>query len=451
MLSPTMPTVGVGDVVNFGVRRNIPGNRGIISINGQLVQANLPLNIKAGSKILAQVAEIGPQVLLKILQAQGPTTSSRIDLATQLANEIANSLSTASLNHLKLQSSLLLPMNLDSSAWRPELLKSLMGNISNNAELYDSNALLANLFKLTNGTFSSWLKSLLDQTQTTSLNSPFGTLQPLPGSLLTALEAELRAMLGQASDFSSISKHLKHILDVISKDFSQKETLNSKDAQVLQNVLRDLKTATQNEEHARLHIQAAFSQLEEFLHNNAKLTTTSASMSEAQFKQAILGLEQLANTQETLNRLNPLMQALGEPALIMFPFLFQNFISHGEVIIDPDRQNKGSKQKSSDGSTHHDEGLSNGEAYRHIHINLTLPTLGQTIVDIAHRKHEILVRFTLDDEEKAEFLAEQLDFLSAILRSSGFEKTEFIASSNPNPENSTAWFSRTLDRFLAMA
>ena len=65
-----------------------------------------------------------------------------------------------------------------------------------------------------------------------------------------------------------------------------------------------------------------------------------------------------------------------------------------------------------------------------IHAVVTYPNMTLVDVDIAHRSKEILVRFSVEDQEVGNFILEQLENLASLLREQGFEKAELVANVN---------------------
>ena len=141
--------------------------------------------------------------------------------------------------------------------------------------------------------------------------------------------------------------------------------------------------------------------------------------------------EQMAASQETLAKMNPVMQALGEPALILFPFLMQGLVSHSEVTIETKKRVEDEEDGGGKGG--------NREPFQRIQVAVPLPNLGTIDVDIAHRTEEIWVRFTVSDPEIGKFLLEKLEALSPVLRDYGFKKAELVAHVGQKQENLPAW------------
>ena len=77
--------------------------------------------------------------------------------------------------------------------------------------------------------------------------------------------------------------------------------------------------------------------------------------------------DQIAQTQETMTQLNPLMQTLGEPALVLFPFLFQGLVSHSEISIEP---RGGKDQVDPDQENEEQEGGDGAEPYQRIQVSV---------------------------------------------------------------------------------
>ena len=130
-----------------------------------------------------------------------------------------------------------------------------------------------------------------------------------------------------------------------------------------------------------------------------------------------------------LTQLEPIMTLMKAPELILFPFLFQGFLSFTEVAIDPDAQRKDNKNDGKDGNKHVE-----GDAYRYS-TSIQLPNLGLVSVSSLQENKDIDIRINLEDHDKREFLNSRISDLRAELASSGFNAREIIADAIDISEN----------------
>ncbi|MBX7144945.1 MAG: hypothetical protein K1X79_10875 [Oligoflexia bacterium] len=151
----------------------------------------------------------------------------------------------------------------------------------------------------------------------------------------------------------------------------------------------------------------------------------------AQASETLRGLEQLARSQEALNKLNPIMHALGEPMLILFPALAGGLLSKWQLRIDPSQVEAEGRKKGSAGS--------NGN-FERIDISLSLPALGAVEINFAHRKGEALIQFTLTKEDGSLFLTERGATLEKRFQELGYEKVSIAARAGTPQNVLPPWF-----------
>lgn len=133
---------------------------------------------------------------------------------------------------------------------------------------------------------------------------------------------------------------------------------------------------------------------------------------------SLRSLDSMLSAQETLQRLTPVMQALGEPALLLFPCIVQGFLTHAEIRFSRPPAGEGDvrKEASTPGA--------NRDQFERINLVLPLPTIGEISVDIAHRKGEILMNLGFESSVVGEFVREQLPLLGRALQRRGFQKID---------------------------
>ncbi|OVE80249.1 hypothetical protein BVY02_00870, partial [bacterium J17] len=263
------------------------------------------------------------------------------------------------------------------------------------------------------------------------------TNSPIPEAF-SNLRADLSLLLTETfHNNSAATKSLDQLINNLTEDVKSKAGKSSEKS-TLQKTLSDLIQIRDQPEGAEEKLKALISNLPEPAHNNANKSPIDGK-SKSELLQLASRLEQMANTQEMLSRMNPVMQALGEPALLLFPFIFQGLLSHSEVslesYIDPKNPNVDEDEEGAGGSK--------SGKYHRIQLSVPLPNLGEVEIDIAHRKEEIFVRMILGNPEAGEFLISKMDQLGAILQELGYSTRELMTkisetkSPNPNARNSS--------------
>lgn len=163
----------------------------------------------------------------------------------------------------------------------------------------------------------------------------------------------------------------------------------------------------------RKAIEQAFEQMES--NRSSSGTAQDAGRRGQELQRSIGLLENFVQGQEALNRANPLMQSAGEPIFILLPALFEGLLSSLELSIRP--RETGDKKKSGQGS----------EGYERFNFSLTFPNIGKIRVDAAYRSNEVLMSFTLENEEIVDFLDAYLPKLERKLLERGYESAQLIA------------------------
>ena len=141
---------------------------------------------------------------------------------------------------------------------------------------------------------------------------------------------------------------------------------------------------------------------------------------------ALRTLESLFRTQETLNQLNPVMQALGEPAFILFPFVLQGFLSKIDLALypplfsKPNGKEETEEELNQEGEQEEQENAKKRDKRERIHFKTTLPSLGNVEVDFYRSFGQCLLQFNFEDSEVSEFVRSQSESLEAVLNNIGF-------------------------------
>jgi hypothetical protein len=264
-------------------------------------------------------------------------------------------------------------------------------------------------------------------------------------NLADILRAELGRLASQSTDFTPSA--VKDLIQIV-EDAQSKSTAKAKgeagDSAVLRQLLEDISQDSAIPARLRSLLPAIIGRLETAITEAARRSGGSAPN---ELRQLATRLEQMAGNQEMLNQLNPLMHALGEPALILFPSLFQGLLAQSELLVQPrdgGKQGKqGKKKGKKKGSKEDSEGDDgpDSSSYQRVQMTVPMPTMGLVGVDVAHRETEILVRLTVPDEDVARFLLDQLEYLAVVLKDIGFEKAELVANVGLLKEDTPAWCS----------
>lgn len=142
-------------------------------------------------------------------------------------------------------------------------------------------------------------------------------------------------------------------------------------------------------------------------------------------------MESMLQGQELIKKLNPIMNALGEPAFILFPTLIQGLLSRTEIsFFSSDMPFEEAKKKKT--------GAGAG-SYSCALIVLELPNMGKLGVHVAHRGEELLVNFTSEDTSVKEFIEPRLPKLSLALQALGFTSPKLSARSGEPASAAPDW------------
>lgn len=432
-LTEALPVLKVGEVLRFTVRQNQGNGQGLIFLNGQLIQAALPPALAAGSRILAKLAEVDSQVVFRILDQQHPLAPLPGGPAAALAQQLESIIRQAGPAGLQPPRAFPFGENLRNLIQLSPELTALFSSLST-AQLTDAETLISRLALAGQGELAPALREAAK-----AVRRMLDTIaDPATQRFLSALNAELEKLLTNQNSEQSVKNQLGHLIAVLTRELKEGKA-DERPRGLLESVLKDLRNARSSPEELKQFLENATHRIEMSGVALRGDPSDGDGMLAARLQQTATSLEQMAATQETLRQLNPLMQSLGEPALILFPFLFQGLISHTEVTIDPKggRKQGGKHGKDDDGGEDRSEG--SRESYQRIQVSVPLPSLGQIDVDIAHRDKEILVRLTTPDSAKAEFLLEQLEHLAALLREQGFERAELVANVGTHRDISPSW------------
>ena len=468
-----MPIMQVGDIVPLVVRQNYGNGQGLINVQGQVIHAALPNNLKVGDKLYAQLTDTQDKVTLKILEgykppgatallSSGQNTDSSTAILLGIVQQLEEAVTESGIMGIQVSTALTAKTEL------PPELQTLINSNKNLALLFSAIQSMEALFNpenahsqlqaaasgsLAKGLYqaSSSLKELLEQLSVNNTKS-----------FLNSMNSSLSAMIKDLAAGNSISESLHSVLEelqsrikdpLISADENRLLSQYYKELYQLRNkqelglsVLPNLQSSISNtqqtltkelsERNSRMQRNSALLGTEwsnvsneQIARNNLSNTTEINQLDPKlilHLRDVVTKLDQMAATAETLNRLNPIMQAIGEPALVLFPFLFEGFISQGEVALNtPPKPAKYERQKDEE-AANDSENKSSGKKsqFQHFHVNVPLPNLGLIDVAIAQSPEHIMVKFTTERADVKEFISQRLQDLQEILNAQGFQITE---------------------------
>ncbi len=454
--------LSIGDLLRFHVRANPPGELGTLYFQGQLIKTMLPSNVSTGDRILARLENSGEQVVFKILElikADGTTAISKTDAAIpRTANPTAvNNSSEAQIQELSKQIESILqrtaPQSSDATVQAPadqlsrglnsaatplpideplksgelqRLVDTISKTIGNGESLQNAQGVSEKIRLSATGSAAEILRQAAEAIKQVLKETPYQL--PTTDRFLVLLQTQLNSLLetNQSSGGREISlRQVDILLKAVGEELkTQKGGEAGKASDALKLVLTDLKLARQEPAALEKHIESALNRIHTHLGESHE--TDGEKRVNPKFvsdlRTLVNRLESLAQTHETLATLNPVMNALGEPALILFPFILHGLLHHSEITIDPNA-GRHQKDKNSKGNRGGAE-----EAYQRIQVRLPLPNLGPLEVDIAHRDTEVLTRVITKDPQTAAFLLEQSENLRLSLQTANFELVDYSTS-----------------------
>ena len=465
VLPQIQPTIAIGELLRFVVRDNQNG-QGQLYLRGTLIPATLPPGAEVGDKILAKVTEsTANQLVLRIVD----TEKSQLTAGASAPN--GPPLGGADMAARKLVASLLQEFlrSPDAAGFTepeplplaPDELSRLIKSSTDAAPRYETREATAKIDLLAKMlpksaelldavTTEAKLTATVDGSLATALRDAakaLRTVLPEPAKssgerFLAALSTELSGLLASSADDNFAAKsHLDAIVAAVTDELvstSKKAGPKDRDERsLLKNTLVELSRAQEQGEGLTQHLEAALRRVQSAAPQRLDRGVPLDGKGAEELKQLASKLDQMAATQERLNKLNPLMQALGEPAMILFPFLAQGLLKHSEVIVEPRKGKRRGEEDDGEG-----DGGKRGEEpapFQRIQVSVPLPSIGIVDVDVAHRESEILVRFSVEDPEVGAFLQEQLEHLATILRERNFKRAELVAHVGPRNHEQPAW------------
>jgi len=420
-IQPVQPSVSVGDMVRLFVREGQVDGKGLVVLNGQLVLAQLPTNVKPGDRLLAQVQANNEQLLLRILEKQsaGLNPGGRTE---QVVNNIAKQLAASSRELFFPREVSLAPQQALEGFVQQRLAATL--KLPESTTLASPQEAFKQLVNLTSGELTKAFREAAAMVRQSVIPEAIDSNNRF---LLTLRKELVNLLEGTVKDNKASAGSLGHLINVLARETGEEQLfqeLGKKDSFMTREVLRDLRRAVANQQDLKPLLKSLVSKLDQELPTALAARTPLDAQRALQLNTLAEQFDKIATTQETLNKLNPMMQAMGEPALLLFPFLFQGLLQHSEITITPKPPKKFENEQETGG------GEKRGEQapYQRIQVTVPLPHMGLVGVDIAHRSEEILVRLTVPDQAMAGYFIEQMENLITTLRTLGFKRADLVAN-----------------------
>lgn len=459
--TPT-PDLKIGDLIQFLVKDIKANNVGLLYFFGNLIEAKLPPGLKSGDIVKAEVQKQNDSVIFKIKEilASAADTSTNPDkgfiletdssLTEFLSHKVEFLLKSldAVLNKNKIYGPhtdgnenllpfpTIAPEDMNNSVLR-ELEKSLQilqKVIPKDLLLSDSKKIETALKAIHDGSIVEDLQVTINQLNATLNNTGISH----EGKFLIELVKRLYPLKDVLVDseiggnFEGINPELKKLLSIITReiDNSNSSLVTQTPSKIsFRSTLQQIKASLENLQN--IENRDDKSSLLESLIKQTEGQISSAFPNELQGKEDILNntkkmlgtLESLVQSQEMLNRLEPILQTLKEPQLLLFPFLLSGMFGFGELIVDPDA----SKQTQDQGNRARRESTKKTFAYQGV---VPLPNLGQVQFNAIQTETEIELSFSLEDEEKKTFFESNLGDLRSELLSAGITTNSITLSTS---------------------
>ncbi len=449
-ITPVLPNalskITLGEVLQMVVRSNAGEGPGLLYFQGNLIRALMPQGLESGDRIVAKVMQGNDQLILKLLEvtkANGtvpnlktitPGTPNQA-IAFELSNIFKNiglelgqpPLPAANIPWLGAPNPLPAANMPSSEAAKTlgEQIQNILSGLHSIENFADAAQVLSQLNSAADGTLPSYLRSTA---KTLKGLAPQISLS-FEERLAVALRDEISTLLTSRTEPLKLQAQIVRMLQVLEKELPpEKEAPKQHVREVLRQVMNDLQGALNKSETQQSSLSMALSRLEQFANSLMPPGSTIEPKTAGELRQLAHGLEQMANAMDSLARLNPLMRAIGEPAMIILPFLFQGLFTHAAVSFTPERAKQ--KRKDKEGEEEEEE-ISGGKTallpYERVHFSVPLPMMGLIEVDVAHHGKEILTRFTVGEAKMGQFLLGEMEHLKKSLNEQGFELSSFAA------------------------
>ncbi|MFN8390838.1 MAG: flagellar hook-length control protein FliK [Bdellovibrionota bacterium] len=295
-----------------------------------------------------------------------------------------------------------------------------------------------------------------------SLKKPVGTPLKNPAEAFTRPPEQQASAQTRSQLFPELlaDESLPELLQVLRKIDERSSGSASRAEQrifaLAREISRGLETGTFRKDgsEAETALQRSVTKLQDLL--AFAVERNRANDSSAVFKEALQGLENIIRGQDVLKQLNPMFQALGEPAFILFPHLIQGMLSKVELTYYPAEGKSGhpttAETESDDAAEQRidPDGKRGGKErqrgrFDRVKLQLTLPALGDVAVDFAHTLSEMILTFTTSDKAAGDFLEENLSSLQEAFRALGYRSITLRSLPGPVTVVRPAWVEQVLD------
>jgi hypothetical protein len=453
--------LSMGDTISFTIRGRTPEGLGILYMLGQLVEAKIPDHLKTGDRVQALIGFENQQIIFKILSLTGPSSEASTQ-SVHFEKAFQNLTSLPDIIRSKVEEMLykIAPFLPDNSQNIPHILPH-----------HSSPLPMVNTGNETQGTIHSALIKILTSLEAifppdlslTNGSDVFKNIQKLlsPGTTdaLKVIQNEIATLLKE-NTASPEYKFLTTLIDQLSTLATKVENQQiSNDA--FKNVLERIFKAVEQEinklasipskENMSTTLKIAFTMLKEiytspepqekslskvmqFLTDHLNQNNQNTFISQEnqlsprilkEVKTLLTSIEQFTQTQELLQRLEPILLAMKQPELLLFPFLFQGFFSFGELLVDPDAQRKDSGKKN-DQEDEEQEDKEPPPNLQQFQAQIPLPNLGMVRFSSVQSGDEMELRLMFEDQERSDFINSEVSDLRHELQGLGFSKLEII-------------------------
>lgn len=438
-------TIAVGDILRATVRSN-NGGAGVLYMRGALISAAIPKELSTGERILTQVKRADDQLVLQLLQTE-PTQAAESAGASAPATD-ALSATIQALLEQSITDAAFGRLGSAPALGQPQVGTALEGTDAKLAEL------LQRLVVNTDAQEPAQLATALKQSAS-ALNAP----------ALRALAAQFRLLAGERGDETTAGRAVSDLrralnglledalvgakppkpgidllLSNFGKELEQLRRLPAKERTVLERAERELRALQSAPEPVTGALGKAIERLSALLLPPA---TTDLALDAAKRRELLTfaeRLDDLATAQQQLQQMNAVMQAIGEPALVLFPFLASGLLNHSELSFGADREPDGEDA----GRAASDDESEDPVPFQRVQLSVPLPTLGTVAVDATFRPNEFYIRLALSDPDAASFVTASAETLVARLRELGYGTAEVRAHTSPLPTATPEWYRQLL-------
>lgn len=176
--------------------------------------------------------------------------------------------------------------------------------------------------------------------------------------------------------------------------------------------------------------------------------------------EAVAKFQQIVQGQEALERLNPVLKAMGEPVLVLFPMIAHGMLTNLEVLYrapSENRQSEGDaasgddaqREKGLGGGSLHADDLADDERsggeFERIDFHVEMPNLGPVSVRLLRGPEEIRVAFRCESGEIVQALGAAMGGLERQLRTLGYRDVSTRATGVSEPlDGARSWLETLL-------